>query len=277
MFAAIEESYFDAKVDPNGLGGDQKSRFFRVSAGARCQIRVRTPQKHHTLDAETATLRKKGTNARGAAENSREAVIITDRRFQDNITALMGAAASCCKHPKLAAALEKSLMSMMLAADASDSKSQTSRGKQKPEPCGCFHTHKFRSVYDKLLLILTVRPAKTSAFLPIGWSGRGHAPRGSNKLPERAFDLRSLVGGETRQMFGRCLEEELENKGELSPSPLSSSFRLQRSHFQPFPSVSLPRGWVSGSLSVSSSLHPSLQPGKIKVASHERPAALIGG
>lgn len=47
-------------------------------------------------------------------------MIVTDRRFQDNITALKGVAASHCKHPKLAArraaTYEKSLMWMMLVA-----------------------------------------------------------------------------------------------------------------------------------------------------------------
>lgn len=65
LFAAIEKSYFDAKVDSNGLGGGgQKSRFLRVSAGARCQIRVRTPQKqprqqHHG---------EKGKNGKGGEQ-----------------------------------------------------------------------------------------------------------------------------------------------------------------------------------------------------------------
>lgn len=58
-------------------------------------------------------------------------MIITDRRFQDNITALKGTTASCCKHPKLAArhaaVYEKSLMSVMLAAHGSDTLSQTRR------------------------------------------------------------------------------------------------------------------------------------------------------
>lgn len=68
-------------------------------------------------------------------ERSREAVSLTDRRFQDNnTTALKGATASRCKHPKLAArraaAYEESLMSAMAAADASDEE----RGKRKPEP-----------------------------------------------------------------------------------------------------------------------------------------------
>lgn len=77
-----------------------------------------------TLDPETTARwgkeREKKEKREAAAENCREAVIVADRRFQDNITALKGVAASRCKHPKLAArraaAYEKSLMWMMLAA-----------------------------------------------------------------------------------------------------------------------------------------------------------------
>lgn len=75
-----------------------------------------------TLDPETTARRGKDREKKdkrdAAVENCREAVIVTDRGFQNNITALKGA--SRCKHPKLAArravAYEKSLMWMMLAA-----------------------------------------------------------------------------------------------------------------------------------------------------------------
>lgn len=138
-----------------------------------------------TATTTTPRRKRKERQRRGAAEKCREAVIITDRRFQDNITALKGAAASRCKHPKLAArraaAYEKSLMSTMLAAGASDTVSQTRR-EGNTSQIRKSHRLLSRSVYSKLLLMLTASPAECSAALLIGWSGLGgHAPRGFNQ------------------------------------------------------------------------------------------------
>lgn len=127
-----KEKLFDAKVDSSG----QKSRFRRVSAGGRCQIQVRTPQKQPHAgcrDSNTTEKRERTRNQR----SGKTAGKLRHTHFQDNNrTALKGTTALWRKHPKLAArraaADEKRLMATMLAARASERHPMTDkeRGKQ---------------------------------------------------------------------------------------------------------------------------------------------------